>query len=311
MREVREIRSSLGLIGQIRRSWGSYLLCTPTLVLFSVFMIYPVFYVVHLSFHQWDGVTQMKSIGWANYARLLRDPLWWKALGNTMIYVLSKLFIELSLALGMAVVLNGKLRGRNFYRSVFFLPTVTGAAVIGIVFSGILSPFDGTFNQILNRLRLIEGFRDWLGDPKTALYTVIGVAIWHSAGINMVFFLAGLQSIPEYLYDAAKVDGAGAWKQFVHVTLPMLRPIALIIVMLSIIGSFKVFDLVNVMTGGGPYYASEVVTDYMFKYGFAGRGLGAGVISQQGYAATIGIGLFVIIAVFTFVQLRASRGREE
>lgn len=302
---------TLGLVGQMRRSWRSYLLCMPTLVLFSVFMIYPVFYVVHLSFHQWDGITQMKFIGWGNYTRLLRDSLWWKALGNTMIYVLSKFFIELSLALAMAVILNGKLRGRTFYRSVFFLPTVTGAAVIGIVFSGILSPFDGTFNEILTKLKLIEGFRDWLGDPKTALYTVIGVAIWHDVGINMVFFLAGLQSIPEDLYDAAKVDGAGAWKQFIHVTLPMLRPIALIIVMLSVIGSFKVFDLVNVMTGGGPYYASEVVTDYMFKYGFAGKGLGTGVIAQQGYAATIGIGLFVIIAVFTFIQLRVVRMKGE
>ncbi|MFH1009000.1 MAG: sugar ABC transporter permease [Candidatus Latescibacterota bacterium] len=293
-----------GLTEQIRQSWPSYLLCTPTMVLFLVFMVYPVFYVLHLSFHQWDGITEMKYIGWENYARLLRDALWWKALGNTVIYVLAKVCIELSLALGLAVVLNGKLRGRNFYRSVFFLPTVTGAAVIGIVFSGILSPFDGTFNEILMKLRLIGGFHDWLGDPNTALYTVIGVAIWHSVGINMVFFLAGLQSIPEYLYDAAKVDGAGAWRQFVSITLPMLRPIALIIVMLSIIGSFKVFDLVNVMTGGGPYYASEVVTDYMFKYGFAGKGLGAGVISQQGYAATIGIGLFLIIAIFTFLQLR-------
>ncbi len=300
-----------GLIAEMRQSWRSYLLCTPTLVLFSVFMIYPVFYVVRLSFYQWDGITQMKFIGWENYARLLRDPLWWKALGNTMIYVLSKVCIELSLALGMAVVLNGKLRGRKFYRSVFFLPTVTSAAVIGIVFSGILSPFDGTFNEILMKLKLIAGFRDWLGDPKTALYTVIGVAIWHSTGINMVFFLAGLQSISEYLYDAAQVDGAGAWRQFVHITLPMLKPIALIIVMLSVIGSFKVFDLVNVMTGGGPYYASEVVTNYMFKYGFAGKGLGTGVISQQGYAATIGIGLFMIIAVFTFLQLRLVRFKEK
>ncbi|HID10367.1 MAG TPA: sugar ABC transporter permease [Candidatus Latescibacteria bacterium] len=294
-------------IERLRRSWGAYLLCTPTLMFFSVFMIYPVFYVVRLSFYQWDGVTQMKFVGLENYVRLLHDPIWWKALRNTVIYVLSKLFIELGLALGMAVVLNSRLKGRKFFRSVFFLPVVTSAAVIGIVFSGILSPFDGTFNQILMKLRLVGGFRDWLGDPKTALYTVIGVAIWHDVGINMVFFLAGLQSIPEYLYDAARVDGAGAWRQFVYVTLPMLRPIALIIVMLSIIGSFKVFDLVNVMTGGGPYYASEVVTDYMFKYGFAGSGLGAGVIAQQGYAATIGIGLFVIIAVLTFFQLKLGR----
>jgi len=224
-----------------------------------------------------------------------------------VIYVLSKLFIELSLALGMAIVLNSKLKGRKFFRSVFFLPVVTSTAVIGIVFSGILSPFDGTFNQILAKLGLIRTFRDWLGDPKTALYAIIGVAIWHDVGINMVFFLAGLQSIPEYLYDAARVDGAGPWRQFIYVTLPMLRPIALIIVMLSIIGSFKVFDLVNVMTGGGPYYASEVVTDYMFKYGFAGSGLGTGVVAQQGYAATIGIGLFLIIAVLTFFQLKLGR----
>jgi len=296
-----------GPIRQIRQERGSYLLCAPTLILFLVFMVYPVFYLVRLSFYQWDGITQMRFIGLENYRRLLSDPIWWKALGNTLIYVLAKLAIELSLALGAAVALNTKLKGRTLFRSILFLPVVTSTAVMGIVFVGILSPFEGAFNLILMKLRLLSQFHDWLGDPHTALYTVIGVAIWHDLGINMVLFLAGLQSIPEYLYDAAKIDGAGSWQQFLHVTLPMLKPVALIIVMLSIIGSFKVFDIVNVMTNGGPYYASEVVTDYMFKYGFAGRGLGATVIAQQGYAATIGIGLFVVIAVFTFIQLKMSR----
>jgi len=270
-------------------------------------MVYPVLYLVRLSFYQWDGITQMRFIGLENYRRLLTDPIWWKALGNTLIYVLAKLLIELSLALGAAVALNTKLKGRTLFRSILFLPVVTSTAVMGIVFVGILSPFEGVFNLILMKLGLLSQFHDWLGDPNTALYTVIGVAIWHDLGINMVLFLAGLQSIPEYLYDAAKIDGAGSWQQFLHVTLPMLKPVALIIVMLSVIGSFKVFDIVNVMTNGGPYYASEVVTDYMFKYGFAGRGLGATVVAQQGYAATIGIGLFVIIAVFTFIQLKISK----
>ncbi|RKY67525.1 MAG: sugar ABC transporter permease [Candidatus Latescibacterota bacterium] len=296
-----------GPIRQIRQEWGSYLLCAPTLTLFLVFMVYPVLYLVRLSFYQWDGITQMRFIGLENYRRLLTDPIWWKALGNTLIYVLAKLLIELSLALGAAVALNTKLKGRTLFRSILFLPVVTSTAVMGIVFVGILSPFEGVFNLILMKLGLLSQFHDWLGDPNTALYTVIGVAIWHDLGINMVLFLAGLQSIPEYLYDAAKIDGAGSWQQFLHVTLPMLKPVALIIVMLSVIGSFKVFDIVNVMTNGGPYYASEVVTDYMFKYGFAGRGLGATVVAQQGYAATIGIGLFVIIAVFTFIQLKISK----
>ncbi|HDN67663.1 MAG TPA: sugar ABC transporter permease [Firmicutes bacterium] len=296
-----------GPIRQIRQEWGSYLLCAPTLTLFLVFMVYPVLYLVRLSFYQWDGITQMRFIGLENYRRLLTDPIWWKALGNALIYVLAKLLIELSLALGAAVALNTKLKGRTLFRSILFLPVVTSTAVMGIVFVGILSPFEGVFNLILMKLGLLSQFHDWLGDPNTALYTVIGVAIWHDLGINMVLFLAGLQSIPEYLYDAAKIDGAGSWQQFLHVTLPMLKPVALIIVMLSVIGSFKVFDIVNVMTNGGPYYASEVVTDYMFKYGFAGRGLGATVVAQQGYAATIGIGLFVIIAVFTFIQLKISK----
>ncbi|RKY86117.1 sugar ABC transporter permease [candidate division KSB1 bacterium] len=297
----------MSVFKQAKKNWDSYLLCTPTLILFIVFMVYPVFYLVRLSFYQWDGITQMKFIGLENYARLLRDPIWWKSLKNTMIYVVAKLVIELSLALGAAVVLNSKLKGKNLFRSIFFLPVVTSMAVMGIVFVGIFSPFEGVFNLILMKLGLISQFRDWLGEPSTALYTVIGVAIWHDLGINMVFFLAGLQSIPKYLYDAAKIDGAGSWQQLLHVTLPMLKPIALIIVMLSVIGSFKVFDIVNVMTNGGPYYASEVVTDYMFKYGFAGRGLGANVVAQQGYAATIGMGLFVVIAIFTFIQLKMGR----
>ena len=302
-----KIQKLSSVFNQARRNWGSYLLCTPTLILFLVFMAYPVFYLLKLSFYQWDGITQMKFTGLVNYARLLRDPIWWKSLANTMIYVLAKLTIELSLALGAAVVLNTSLKGRNLFRAIFFLPVVTSTAVMGIVFVGILSPFEGVFNFILMKLGLISQFRDWLGEPSTALYTVIGVAIWHDFGINMVFFLAGLQSIPKYLYDAAKIDGAGGWRQFFYVTFPMLKPITLIIVMLSVIGSFKVFDIVNVMTSGGPYYASEVVTDYMFKYGFAGTGLGATVISQQGYAATIGVGLFVVIAGFTFIQIRMGR----
>jgi multiple sugar transport system permease protein len=287
----------------------AYLMCLPTIVLFLVYMLFPIGYVFYTSTLSWDGITSVfdaKFVGLDNYTRLVQDSYWWGAVWNTLLYAFIKLVIELPLALILAVTLNSGIRGVTIFRAIGFMPVVTSIAVVSLAFTFFFSPLPGAaFNEVLVNLGIIDKPIAFLGDRNTAFWTVSGIAVWHDLGINMVFFLAALQTVPRDLYDAAKVDGATARDRFLHIEVPVIRPMTAIIITLSLAGSLKVFDYFAVMTGGGPGFSTTTMVLYMFRYtSFGGGGLaGATSMPQVGYGSAVAIGLgFIIFAVVLLQQ---------
>jgi multiple sugar transport system permease protein len=286
----------------------AYLMCLPTVVLFLVYMLFPIGYVFYTSTLAWDGITSVfdaKFIGLDNYTRLVQDSYWWGAVWNTLLYALIKLVFELPLALVLAVTLNSGIRGVTVFRAIGFMPVVTSIAVVSLAFTFFFSPLPGgAFNEVLVNLGIIDKPIAFLGDRNTAFWTVSGIAVWHDLGINMVFFLAALQTVPRDLYDAAKVDGASARDRFFHIEVPVIRPMTAIIITLSLAGSLKVFDYFAVMTGGGPGFSTTTMVLYMFRYtSFGGGGLaGATSMPQVGYGSAVAIGLGLIIFAVVLLQ---------
>jgi len=299
--------------GRFRRHLPAYLMCAPTVLLFLVFMVFPIGFVLYGSFLDWDGigsVLEARWIGLANYQKLIGDEIWWLAVRNTVLYALIKLAVELPLALLIALALAGKLRGVAFFRTVGFMPVITSIAVVSLAFTFFFSPIGGPVNDLLvNRLGWLDTPIAFLGERATAFWAVTGVAIWHDLGINMVFFLAALQTVPRDLHEAAIVDGATGWQRFRAVTLPAIRPITVVIITLSLAGSLKVFDYFQVMTGGGPGFSTMTMVLYMFRYtSFGGGGLaGASTIPQVGYGSTVAIGLGLVILAAIALQQAINR----
>jgi ABC-type sugar transport system permease subunit len=287
----------------------AYLMCVPTVILFLVFMAFPVGYVLYTSLLKWNGIQSVldaQFIGFDNYSRLVQDSLWWGAVRNTLLYATIKIVVELPLALMLAVVLNSGIRGVVAFRTIGFIPVITSIAVVSLAFTFFFSPLPGApFNTFLVELGIIDRPIAFLGERSTAFWTVTGIAIWHDLGINMVFFLAALQTVPRDLYDAAQVDGASVRQRFLHIEVPVIRPLTAVIVTLSLAGSLKVFDYFAVLTGGGPGFSTTTMVLYMFRYtSFGGGGL-AGATSQPevGYGSAVAIGLgLIILAVVLFQQ---------
>jgi len=287
---------------------AAYLMCLPTVILFLVFMAFPIGYVIYTSMLDWDGIqSPLKAsfIGLDNYTRLVQDNLWWRAVWNTLLYALIKILVELPLALILAVVLNSGIRGKVVFRTIGFLPVITSIAVVSLAFTFFFSPLPGApFNTFLVNLGILERPIAFLGERSTAFWTVTGIAIWHDLGINMVFFLAALQTVPRDLYDAAMVDGASARERFLHIDVPVIRPLTAMIITLSLAGSLKVFDYFAVLTGGGPGFSTTTMVLYMFRYtSFGGGGLaGATTQPEVGYGSSVAIGLGLIIMAVVVIQ---------
>jgi multiple sugar transport system permease protein len=299
----------------VRKHLPAYLMCAPTVVLFLVFMVFPIGFVVYTSFLDWDGIGSVREAEWLgldNYSRLLTDETWWTAFRNTVIYAVIKLAVELPLALVIALTLNARLRGKTAFRTIGFLPVVTSIAVVSLAFVFFFSPLGGAFNTLLLELGLIDRPIAFLGERDYALWTVTGVAIWHDLGINMVFFLAALQTVPRDYYEAADLDGAGTWEKFKAITIPSIRPITAVIVMLSMAGSLKVFDYFAVMTAGGPGFSTTTMVLYMFRYtSFGGGGLaGNQTLPEVGYGSTVAIGLGIVIFCAILLQQWINRWQE-
>jgi len=290
-------------------------MCAPTIILFLVFMAFPIVFVFYTSFLDWNGIGSIREAEWTgldNYRQLIQDATWWTAVRNTVLYAVIKLAIELPLALVIALVLSSKLRGVTFFRTVGFLPVVTSIAVVSLAFTFFFSPLGGPFNTVLLDLGIIDTPIAFLGERDYAFWTVTGVAVWHDLGINMVFFLAALQTVARDLYEAAELDGAQRWNKFRDITVPAIRPITAVIVMLSLAGSLKVFDYFAVMTGGGPGFSTTTMVLYMFRFtSFGGGGLaGNQTTPTVGYGSTIAIGLGLIIFAAILLQQMISRWQE-
>lgn len=284
----------------------SYVYLTPFLLLVAVFTVYPIFASLGYTLYQWNGVgNPTHYVGLSNFARVARDGIFWESFGHTFLYMAVLVPVQLLLALILALVLNNpRLRFATFYRAVYFIPAVTSQAIIGVVFQLLLSNFGDNIDRHLMALHLLNHYVDWLGDPHIVLWLVIAIGIWNTLGYNLVYFLAALQSIPVELYEAARIDGAGAASQFRHVTIPGLSSVGLIILFLAILGSLQVFDLVMTLTGGGPYFASEVVNTYIYlsAFGSSLSGGGAQITPNVGYASAASFFYGLILIGITALQ---------
>jgi multiple sugar transport system permease protein len=281
-----------------------FFFAAPALAAIGVFFFVPVAAAVVLSFTDFDiyavaSRANLRFVAFGNYTRLFRDPLFWTALSNTFYFVVVGGPLTIGISLGAALLVNARLvRFKGFFRTVFFLPVVTTLVAVSVVWRYVYHPRFGLLNRALGSFGI--GPIDWLGDPHWAMPAIILMAAWKNFGFNMILFVAALQAIPERLYEAARLDGAGGLSQFRYVTLPLLAPTFLFVTVISMIGYFQLFAEPYVMTQGGPSNATLSVVLYMYEQGFRWW--------NMGYATAIAFVLFAIIVVMTLLQraLRAA-----
>ncbi len=283
---------------QARRILIGYLFVLPSLSVLGLFVVWPIIQTIWMSFNNVDFLNQSSMwIGADNYRGLASDSRFWNALRNTAFYTLGVVPVGLILSLLAALALAQPLRGRSLFRAGFFLPVVSSFAVVAIVWQFLLNQDIGILAYWSRILHLPAAA--WLNSTVWALPAVIIVGIWKGLGFNMVILLAGIMGISDTYYEAAAIDGAGPFTRFFQITLPMLRPTALFVLVMAVIGSFQVFDQVYVMTRGGPLFSTETIVTYLYHQGFE--------LYQMGYASAIAVVLFVILLVLTFFQLKFLR----
>jgi multiple sugar transport system permease protein len=283
-----------------RREWSAYLFLSPGLVLFLVFTVFAIIFSFYLSFHEWSIIEKEKPfVGLENYADILDDERFHRAVVNTVYFTGGSVPVTMGIGLLVAMLLNQPLRGRGLFRAMFFLPVVTPFVVVAILWKWLYNGDFGPLNYYLTSLGIVSEPLRWLADPDLAMPSVIIMTIWSGIGFSMVIYLAGLQAIPEELYEAAKVDGAGPLRRFWHVTVPMLTPTTLFLLVIGIIGSLQVFTQIFVMTSGGP--AERTTTMVYFIY------ISAFKFYEFGYATALAYFLFAMVFVLTLFQLRLYR----
>ncbi len=307
-RLVRDLRRPFWSQRRSEITWG-YLFVLPLIVLVLVFTIYPILGSLRITLYNWNGLDNpTQFVGLRHFESVAKDPFFWNAFKNTLTYTAILVPIQLSLALTLALILNNaKMRFRTFYRTVYFLPVVTSLAIAAIAVRLMLGRGGAQFSQLFG----IDPPISPIASPQLALPSVILFGIWHSFGINLVYFMAALQTVPEELYDAAKVDGANGRQQLLSITLPTIRPLAMIILFFAVLGSLQVFEQSFVLTGGGPYFASEVVSGYIYAYAFGGSAVGRSVTSANiGYASAASLFMSLVVLGVTIIQaivLRSTR----
>jgi ABC-type sugar transport system permease subunit len=291
---------------RIRKNLFSYGFILPSLVLTLMLSVYPIAWAMRYMFYDYKGYGTERFIGFDNFKTLFADGLYWDSVVNTFVYAGGKLIITLPLSLLLAVVLNRGLRGRNFLRAVYFMPTIISSAVIAVVFFNIFNSYNGILNQYLLKWHIIDKSIDWLG-PDLAMFTTILLAAWGAVGNYMLLFLAGLQNIPDDVYESASLDGATKPQQFWYITIPMLGPVLQMVIMLAIINSLKGYESIMVFTEGGPIGKTEVMFLYVYKLFFPIAGQGNVVEQQIGYGSAAGFTTALIVGAITLLYQLASR----
>lgn len=266
----------------------------PALVIFALFVIWPVVQSARYSFYSWDGFgPPSQFVGLGNYTELMSDPLFWQALRNNAFVMTWSLVTQIPLGVSLAILLASSIRGSSFFRTLYLSPLVLSGVIVGLLWQWIYNPTFGLANEVLRVVGLEQLTSTWLGNDAIALACIMLVSTWRDLGFYVIIFFAAVQGIPQDLYEAAKIDGAHGWQLHRYVTLPLLKTTTLMATVLSIVGSLQFFDLVWVMTRGGPYHSSELVTSYMFKVAFT--------LKRWGYATTLGFVLFAVTLVFVVV----------
>lgn len=274
----------------------TFTLLLPWIITLVVFWLYPLVYAGWLSFTKYNTLANTSVfVGLDNYLKMLKDPIFWQALTNTTIFTLGTVPLTTALALLLAVLLNSKLaRFKNFLKASYFLPSITSLVVIALIFTNLYSK-DGYINSILQIIGMPFPARGWLLEPSTALLSIMAMDVWMATGYYMILFLAGMQTIPNDLYDAAELSGASKSRQFFSITLPLLKPTLLFVIVINTIKSFQVFIEIYVMTKGGPMGSTTTLVYLVFENAFS-KG------DMMGYASAIAYILFIILIVFSLVQ---------
>ncbi len=290
-----------------RRRWGrgymferqlaAYLFVLPSLLFLAIFVVYPIVSAFYLSLHRYNLLEPPVWDGIGRYALLLEDTRFFKAIGNTMLFAVMTVPAGTAISLLLAVLINQPLRAIYFFRTAYYLPVVTSFVAVSFIWLWIYEPQFGVLNQLLERLGL-PTFA-WLRDPNTAMLSIAILSIWKNAGYNMIIFLAGLQGIPKYLYEAAEIDGASAVQRFWYITVPMLSPTTFFVFVVYFIGALQMFTQSWILTQGGPLDSTLTVVYLIYQNGFE--------FLKMGSAAAMSVILFILIAVVTYINTRIVR----
>jgi multiple sugar transport system permease protein len=300
------ITKTIGLSLPNRASWltwkqrriiAAYLFIGPAIVLLTIFLLLPLISVVSLSFTNYN----LATISWAgldNYIHAFHDEVFLKSIQNTVFYAATNIPGQMILGLILALILNEKIRARGLYRTMYYFPVVTSMVVVAMVWLWIYEPSWGLLNQVLDKLHL--PLQNWLSDTHMAMPAIVIMSVWKGTGNAMILFLAGLQGIPEELYESSKIDGANRWDRFLHITLPLLKPTTFFIFVMYCIWAFQVFDQVYIMTKGGPVWSTTTIVHQIYQNAF--------LYVDMGYASTFATILFVIVLAITIINLNVFKG---
>lgn len=290
---------------QARHDLSAYLLISPMLIGFFVFTLYPILWVIHLAWYHYTGIpSQTAFTGWENFIRLFTvDSTYWRALLNTFLLVICKLPIELPLALILGLLLNKKTFGSNFFRIMYYLPSIISMAIIGIIFSNMFGYF-GYINGLLTKLGIMDMPVEWFSQKSTAMVVIITASVWNTFGINVLYFLAALQNVPQELYESAALDGAGKWQQFKHVTIPMIFPVLRIIILMALNGTMQTSEFILMLTNGAPGGKTDVLMTHLLKNvtpGFVSSG------ANLGYGSAMACITAIILACVSMIYMKLSK----
>ncbi|HJC34390.1 MAG TPA: sugar ABC transporter permease [Candidatus Mediterraneibacter faecipullorum] len=278
----------------------AYVYILPLLVFSFVLVYYCIINTIAVSFTDWDGMSSSFNIvGFKNYVEMVKDPVFWTSVTNNIIFFFGTVFVQAAVGFLLAVLLKQKLPGSNVFKAIYFMPIAMATSIITAIFKIIMDPTNGALNQFLRAVNLDGLAMSWLGDPKIALFSVIIVNIFQWMGFSMITYYAGLMSLPDDVYEAAKIDGAGFWRTAVSVTFPMVRGTTNVLLILGIVGSLKTFDIVKLLTAGGPGRATTVMNTYLYEKAFNNF--------DAGGAASIGVAILIIAMIMSFLQIKLGK----
>jgi ABC-type sugar transport system permease subunit len=283
-----------------RENITSWLFLAPAGVIYLSVVMIPVFYSLIISLFKWNGIAAMEFMGLNNYITLFQDSIFTKAMLNNLIWIILSLFATMSVSLGLAVMLNKPFAGRTFFRGFFYFPAVIASIAVAIIWRWIYNPSYGFINQLFQTLGI--GFQQsWISSPTASLYAIFFASLWQSVGQPMIFFLAGLQTVPEEVLEAATIDGAGNWYRFLAITIPMMKETFVIVIANLIVGAMKVFDVIMGLTAGGPNNATQMMSTYMYSHTFRYNNVGYGT------AVAILMIVFMMVVIVPYISFTARK----
>ena len=291
-------------IGIIKETVSIYSMLMPMIILLFALSIYPICWALRYCLYDWDGINSATFVGLDNFVRLFtRDTAWWRSVTNTLAFTVVKLCIEIPFALVIAFILNSSsIKGKSLFRNIYLLPSTVSIAVLSVGFTALFSPYNGFFNEMLLKIGIIETNFNWLGNSASAFMICVVLSVWQFFGQNSLLLLAGLQGIPSEIYESARVEGASTIQCFRKITVPMIMPVLQMVLMLAIIGSLGSFDIVYVLTNGGPNGATELMALNIYNKFFGTEG-----INEYGYGCALGVICSAIVGIVTLIYLYTSQ----